>query len=556
MSMISSLRMKTFALAILVAGAAALLVAPPAHAAVSVTLTGAAAIPTGSEPAVCSANDVSVGVQATSTATYDNNSSSNGTATCLNCNNAAVPSEISCSGNHVLSTPRTVVTITDKTQTVSANDGSFGHSTNLTSGTPWTGSLGVPGTGNDGKITVNFTADASEKRTQKNQHVYEYYSGNNCVSGPSGTQYVVTDSTDVTYPAATQQTASATYLLDLDPPTVTHDIDTHSVSQSGGVVNYNIYMEGGSDSAAYGATALASAINVSSNLSAGPDTDNFGVSPTSNGIAPNKTEAVALEVNCSALPDDYSTDAKVDTDDLCGDAFSTVHSSSLNDLDHQFTVTADASCSSVTNDAVVTAPLPDVPQDPNGATGYTTVECYTSHQTGHGKNPNKLVAYPGTLHVGVVVMTGEGDGTCTDTLNATSIGFTLPDDFDYLLTGRSPAVHLFFGDGSGGFAYHSGLPLVGIDPLLPESAINIADKVMTIDLTGLDVGCGAGKLPKGRTLYARAHVKMTDGVETDEQEDFISHVSIGGGSTDDTWSVIENPTTTQTCVDGQLVPVD
>lgn len=540
------IRMRICTLAILAAAVAALLVVPAAHAAVSVTLSGVAANPTGSEPAVCATNSGSVDVQATSAATFDSDGSTDGTASCTAC--GSLPNTITCTANKALVWTRTVVTITGKTHTVSANDGLLGHSTNLTSCPSCTGSLGTPGAGNDGKITVNFTADATETRTQQNQTVYQDYDANNCAAGHElGAPQVVTNSTTVTHPAATQQTASTTYLLDLDPPTVTHSIDTNLVQQNG-VVNYDISMMAGSDSANYGATALATN---SSNLSAGPDSDTFGTSATSNGIAPTKVEAVALPITCDATPDTYTTDAKVDTYDLCGDAFAAVHSSSPNDSDHQFEVTADLTCAAVTNDAVVTAPLPDVPPDPNDATGYTTVECFTSHQTGHGKNPNKLVAYPGTLHVGVVVTTDEGDGTCTETVNATSIGFTLPDDFDYLSTGRSPAVHLFFGDGSGGFAYHSGLPLIGIDPLLPDGAIVINDKNMTIDLTGLDLGCGAGKLPKGRTLYARAHVKMTGGIETDEDEIFTSHVSIGG-SKDDTWTVVENPT--QGCVDGQLVP--
>jgi hypothetical protein len=213
-------------------------------------------------------------------------------------------------------------------------------------------------------------------------------------------------------------------------------------------------------------------------------------------------------------------------------------------------VTADLTCD-LDLDAVVTAPLAGTPSDPGGAVGYAEVECFTSQAAGKGKN--KLVAYPGTLHAGLALGTGDGDGDCDETLSNLTLGFTIPAAFEYLLTGRSPAAHLFYGDASLGFVYHSGAPLLEITDLLPPDAIVVDGGDLSIDLSGLDLGCGAGVVTGGRTFYARAHVRRpTSGTPyADTEHELTAWVDVDGTLVEDTYSVWENPA--GGCVNGQLV---
>jgi hypothetical protein len=250
------------------------------------------------------------------------------------------------------------------------------------------------------------------------------------------------------------------------------------------------------------------------------------------------------------------------TNDLCGQPFAVPINSIAQGKDGAsglFDVVANAECGATTNQAVVTAPLPpaNLLVDPEStASSYAVVACYSSQTAGSAKRP-KVVSYPGTVHLGTV-LNSTGAGTCAETVAVGDVVFTLDQDFEFLKTGASPPAHVFTGiaddsigwpEGDGpGFWYHTGWPLLEVDPRLISMTVSTDKHMLTMHLGATDLGCGNGLLPKGATLYARAHVKFFGTPTTAETHTF----STSAAGLPSQVQVIENPV--PACVDGQLPP--
>jgi hypothetical protein len=159
-------------------------------------------------------------------------------------------------------------------------------------------------------------------------------------------------------------------------------------------------------------------------------------------------------------------------------------------------------------------------------------ECYnTEPSNGRGKFV-PISSSPGTVHVGAIVRAGE-DCSSGGFVEDITIDFTLPDNFHVDCSGRSPVVHVFAGPAGApdlgdpqyesGFYYNSGEPLMGITRrVMAVNGIttngsacqpgrnqkrNWTITEMSVNLSNVDLGFGAGKIPVGWTVYARAHTR-------------------------------------------------
>jgi hypothetical protein len=459
--------------------------------------------------------------------------------------------------------------VSKQTLTVAADDTNTNSS--LTGGpTTYTGTLTSPGT--DGKYGVTVAAAASETVTVT-PYTFErrYLETDTSCTGASTGDFNLTagKATDTKNEGSASNTANY-YYVDLAAPTVTHNV-TNALQQvmQNTDLNLNIHVDGGSSEQAF---KIRGGFNDGSTDVWGPEGSfSFGKS-LNDGIASNRVEAAAVLVSCSVpIGTDYVSKAQLTaTTDLCGQAYAPPAIDSIaqgkNGASGLFAVTENPACAVVTNQAVVTAPLPpaNLLTDPpaNTEESYALVACFTSQNAGSGKT--KVVSYPGTVHLGTVVnSTGDGS-SCDDPVAVGDVVFNLDADFDFVKTGASPQAHAFIGpadDSIGwppgvgpGFWYHTGYPLVEIDPSLIGIVVTEDKQQLTMSLAGTELGCGPGALPKGITLYARAHAKFV-GTPTPSEDHTFTTTAIGITSS---IHVIENPLggdpPLPVCVDGQFPP--
>jgi len=403
-------------------------------------------------------------------------------------------------------------------------------------------------TGTDGAYHVDITASVSQNRTVVTKLTRaDAYANGACGGGGKGTVTTGLGQTISTVgpTALTGSEASPPqldYFLDINAPTVVHDLvgAPVTVSQNGGVVNYNITSKLGSAGTGFDLKALASG---PANLESSDGTFTFA-GATSSGIAADSQQVVGLTLACNPFGT-YTSDAQLLAVDLCGGSWGTIKSSDDGGFTlPTFDVTEDSvNCSNeelgVTT--VVTAPLE--------SDNYEGVECFESHKAGRGKN--KTVATPGTVHVGSVVSMPAGDiEDCDNTISGLMVTLTKDAAFDWTMSGGSPATHVFWGDAGGGFFYHSGFPLTEITgDVLAVGGISGGtdndDNDIDINLSNVDVGCGPGEFPYGGTLYARAHVRFsrTNDIGTDEEHAFSSSATSSDpvGPFMDDESIWENP---------------
>ena len=439
---------------------------------------------------------------------------------------------------------------------VTADDGNSLAS--LSGGPVFTGNLTSPAT--DDKYGVTVEATASETVTVTPFTFERRYDATDTTCSGSATDTAPTaGKATVTENKGSDSDDSAYYYVDLEAPTQTHNVTNagQSVQQLTNL-NLNIHTAGGSSEETYKQRA---GYNDGSTDVWGAEVESqFGKS-LADGIAPQKTEAAAVLVSCSVpVGTDYVSKAQLtSTNDLCGGAYAppAIDSTAQGKGDAGlFDVTANSECAA-TNQAVITAPLPpaNLLDDPDSnASSYALVACYTAQAAGPAK-ARKVVSYPGTVHLGTV-FNSSGDGSsCDDPVAIGNIVFTVDSDFDFLKTGNSPSAHVFAGVaddsigwplGAGpGFWYHTGYPLVEIDPAL--ISISQDGDELTISLGDTELGCGAGLLPKGKTLYARAHAKFMGPLSAAGTEhQFMT--SVAGLQSSAT--LVENPL--ESCVDGQI----
>lgn len=489
--------------------------------------------PTGAQ---CQTGSVPVSVDVTATASPDTSGPYVGP--CEPASSSDPGAEGGTNSKRVEGTISTSAVITNVT--ASATDGTNSASlTGPATGGTFSGNLSTAGL-SDGSILVTVTGEATETVTTTITGVTQYYSSPSCGGSQKGsTPFSSSEDTS----ASGSNSADTSYLLDNQAPTVTHTLDSASVMQNT-PLDFNITVTGGSSGKDF---SIRGGVVSFTPEWGSPGNFTFGIDPS--GVAPQTTEAAAYMISCDTpAGGPYTSEAQlVTTNDLCGGSYGPVDSTST----PTFTVTSALSCLGVTNTAVVTAPLGGDPE-PSGVSGYALVECFNSQLAGHGKS--KVVSDPGTVHAGTVFHTGDGPKDCTETVDNVVLTFTIDSDFDFLTTGKSPNAHVFIGDATGpvapGFFYHSGSPLT--EYKLPAGAITgAATDMLTVDLSGLDIGCGAGKIPKGLTIYARAHTKFVGTPTADESHTFGTGVTSSLGALSDSESIVENPTS-PVCVNGVL----
>ncbi|MGR8953332.1 MAG: hypothetical protein ACU83V_13090, partial [Gammaproteobacteria bacterium] len=177
--------------------------------------------------------------------------------------------------------------------------------------------------------------------------------------------------------------------------------------------------------------------------------------------------------------------------------------------------------------------------------------CITSNLAGP-KNNQKLVTYPGKVHVGHDVKNDSGSCWAVG-----SIKYTIDPTFDYLMVGNGANarynVHTFAGNSSS-FYPHTGYPLTELS--IPKELISRDGQELTVNLSnydieaalGLDDNCANGELPDGFRIYGRAHAFM-------KEDQLPGNRTLQFSSTSDsltpvTVDVIENPV--QGCTDGEF----
>lgn len=418
----------------------------------------------------------------------------------------------------------------------------------LLGGTPptYTGSLASPLADNQYNVTVR--ASASEVGTVTPYTYRHTYSDNKCTTFIADTAAVAGKVSEIDNSGKATDT-SAYYYVDLAAPTQTHNVKVSPVMQLTDL-NLNIHTAGGSSEQDY--YQRAGFNDGSADIWGDEAKFTFGKS-FNDGIASSNTEAAGVLVSCSVPVDTgYTSKAQLtSTNDLCGQAYAppAIDSTSKGGS-ALFDVTENPDCSGATNQAIVTAPLPpaSLGTDPgSGEESYALVACYTSQNAGSVRKP-KIVSYPGTIHLGTVINSAGDGSSCDDPVMVDDIVFSADDDqdFEFLKTGNSPQAHVFVGIGNS-IWYHTGYPLTEIDSRLISISVSVDKHELTMHLGGTELGCGLGALPKGATLYARAHAKF---VGPDLGYDKVHTFYTDAVGMESTATIVENPN--ETCTDGQL----
>jgi hypothetical protein len=419
----------------------------------------------------------------------------------------------------------TVVTISDTLLSVSAADNaSPQNSTSLSDGDndgTFTGSL--PTASPDGQYQVTVTATASETKNVKTYTYTSYYSDTSCSTFISSTTPVKTS--DVTsHPSATAS-ASATYVVDEQPPDYTYkplDPSGTGLQGSGTVTEGNpvvvkMKVVGGSANTWFTFDVILTDPNMATTTSSfGP----YKFGPGSDGIANAETHVLSILIPCGSALGDWTAQTVLHAVDLGGNPWGI-------DFD-----SIDQLADSNSNDDIVSSSLAFtvVPASVNlGSTTLilgedATTHLYTSPESFTGGGTTNTS--PGTFHIAQIV-TPLGDCVGQLTLTYDKATLTIPADFLFMSTGKSPDVHIFIGTGDI-LDLHDptlyGFTEVTQKPALTSVLNGDGTKSQVVDFTKLFPP--SGTLNADVKVYMRAHNKYdnTKGVPTGTKT-FTSSIS-------------------------------
>jgi len=350
-------------------------------------------------------------------------------------------------------------------------------------------------------------------------------------------------------------TASRTtsYVLDKIAPTVRvasyspqpQGQQTIPTITAGSSVALNVRLNNGSSGTPYSFELSA----VKGTDTIGPETlDGYNFSgpngPNDNGIdSVENSRNLSLQTSCTTPVGIYTMALKTNTQDICGNDFpqnikdpagttgqQPPPASQGNDISGMFEVLPAVELSTVTH---LLGPLP-----PNG--DYDFEQCFTSFG-----NKRKLITNPGSVHIAAIVNATVPSSCEATFISNPTVTLKLPVEFSFLLTGNSPAAHVFIGEATSGFDFH----YPNFDGLqeITDSAIISGEttKTITVDLSNVDVGFGPGQIPSSYTIYVRAHSQYTASVIAAQNQlfTFTTGAGAGGGLTaSDTETLIANPT--------------
>ncbi len=496
----------------------------------SVTVSGV----TASSPVLRSTGGIAVA--ATVTATFDSNSSTPTTdfTGCNNGNSFCLTNDSNIKSKKVVTT--TDVTVTGTTTTGSAADG-YNTAALAGSGTAYSATLTTPSAGTDGATSVTVSVNVSELLTTCITTATSYWTGSN----GSGTQVGTTTTVGPTCDGGVTKTgtgsASGSYILDINTPILTFQPDSSQpVVMQGGDKNLHNVLIGGSAGTSYTLTDTITGPGGYTSSANGVGT--FGSSaPAGSGIAPKEHDLVAVHVACNAPTGAYTATAVANTFDLGNNAFAQISSTNyagppIGGATDTFTVIPGVFLQDQTT---VVAEL---------GGDYAPMSCFTANQSGR-----KVSTYPGSLHIAAVINT---TGPCAGfaSISGAVVTLTLPAGFSFDTTGNSPAAHVFIVDAANGFDYHYPGPEIA----LPKSAITgAATQTLTVDLSSVNLGQGAGVIPSNDTVYVRAHAVFTGTTVPIDGTQYVfatstsaSLTGIGATAASSTQTV----TKTQACVDG------
>jgi hypothetical protein len=493
---------------------------------------------TATSPVVTSTPNIAV--SATVTSAFDTSSPPTANTQCSSCNNG---NSFCGTNNNSIKTQKVVTTTTTtvgNTNTSAAASDPYNPSTGLTgSGTTFLGSLVTPTSGTDGTTTVTVAANVSEDVTTAISTDTSYWSAASC----GGSQVGSTTTTSTTSGPVLKTgsgTGSGSYVLDINPPTLTlRPVGGQSTVLQGENKNIHNVLIAGSAGTSYTLTDTATGPFGYTTSADGSGT--FG--PGKDGIAPDAHDTVGVHIACDAPVGDYTATAVANTVDLGLNPFDPI-SSVDTPLDHPpgyaqdaFTVEPGISLEDQTQ---VVSELP-----PSG--DYAPMSCFTSTTAKNGK----VNTFPGSLHITATVNT---TGPCAGfgTISGTVITLTLPAGFKFDVSGASPAAHVFVGPAASGFDFHYPVTLAEVTSLIPKPVV--LGQTVTVDLSGLNLGQGAGVIPSSDTIYVRAHSVFSgsslpaDGTQYVFLTSTTSNLEGIGGST--TNSSSQTLTALSTCVNG------
>jgi hypothetical protein len=497
----------------------------------TVTVSGV----TATSPVLQSTSQIDV--NANVTATFDTNSTtpSNVFTGCNNGNDFCSTLDGTVKSKKVVTTA--VVTVSGQTTTASATSPAGSSGPSAPNVTAWTGSILGPPSGSDGDNTVTVNANVSETVTTCITTDTSYWTGSNGTGSQVGSTTTVEPACDAGVVKTGSGSANGSYVRDINPPTLTLQPNAAqpTVLQGEDKNIHNVLIDGSSEKAY---TLTDTAFGPGGYTASAPGGGAFG--KHSDGIAPKEHDLVGIHIACDAPTGPYSASAVANTVDLGGNAFPPISS-----VDYAgppaggaidaFEVLPGQALESQT---FVVSELP-----PNG--DYAPMSCFTAQQSGR-----KISTFPGSLHIAAVVNT---TGPCAGfgTISGTTITLTLPAGFSFDKTGNSPAAHVFVFPAAGGFDYHYPDPASEVTNLIPKP--QVLGQTVTVDLSSLDLGGGAGVIPATDTIYIRAHAVFTGGSVPPDETQYSFNTSVTstiGGVGVTTASSSQIVTKSSACVDG------
>jgi hypothetical protein len=464
------------------------------------TAVPSATLPTVSVSAVTATSPVllstsQIDVNATVTAMFDTDSTtpSTGSTGCNNGNTFCGTGDSTVKSKKVVTT--TQVTVSNQTTTASATSpvGSSGPSAPAV--TAWAGSIPGPPSGSDGDNTVTVNAIVSETVTTCVTTDTSYWTAANGTGSQVGSTTTVGPTCDAGVVKTGSGSANGSYVLDINPPTLTLQPNAAQPTVLQGEVKniHNVLIDGSSEKAY---TLTDTAVGPEGYTASANGVGAFG--KHSDGIAPKEHDLVGIHIACDAPTGTYTASAVANTVDLGGNPFAQISSVAyagppVGGATDTFEVLPGLALESQT---FVVSELP-----PNG--DYAPMSCFTAQPSGR-----KISTFPGSLHIAAVVNT---TGPCAGfgTISGTTIRLTLPAGFSFDKTGNSPAAHVFVFPAAGGFDYHYPDPASEVTNLIPKP--QVSGQVVTVDLSSLNLGGGAGVIPATDTIYVRAHAVFTGG---------------------------------------------
>jgi hypothetical protein len=397
----------------------------------------------------------------------------------------------------------------------------------------YTGTLPTPTLCTDGIRKVTVIAYLSEDLTTTTTKTTNLMSGASC----SGT---VVKSSTVPQPPVTLTkygTGSeiGSYILDINPPTLGLRAVTSqpSVMQGTNKVVHNILTDG---SASTNYTLVNTALGPGGYTVSAQGAGTFGpATPAGTGIAGRENDTVALYLACDAPIGPYTVGAAASTVDAA-----------LKDFDPVLSTNSDSFLVEpgllLKDETVVVSELP-----PDG--DYAPMTCFSGTLANRKVNTS-----PGSVHITAIVNT---TGPCAGFSNIRNplVSLTLPIGFSFADAGAAPKAHIFTGPAATGFDMHYPQTLKEVTSLIPKTAITLSGQTLTVDLSPLDLGLGAGVIPSTYTIYVRARAAFTgfnvpaDNATYTFGSSTTAELPSIGKMTNESFQVI---TAMQACVNGNL----